>query len=75
MPQLIALSVPLQRETPTMAPVMHCVVETGISWCRSDLCSYAGGYCKGARTEKSGNDDGDGTAKLNGDGTDGGLEG
>lgn len=27
--QLVALQSPLQRETPTVAPVMHIVVETG----------------------------------------------
>ena len=31
--QLTALSVPLQRPTPTVAPVMHMDVETGSAYC------------------------------------------
>ncbi len=35
MRQLMVRHVPEQRPTPTVAPVMHCVVETGSSVLRS----------------------------------------
>ena len=40
MRQLMVLQVPLQRPTPTVAPVIHWVVETGSSGRTGDQCTF-----------------------------------
>src|SRR5687768_4889040 len=76
MRQLIDLQVPEQRPTPTVAPVIHWVVETGSSVeLVSTISRDTGNGETGSHTQAGSENDSAGSTKLHGETTSRGVKG